>query len=167
MHDLFFHTDIPIWNLIIRGVVVYFGIVLLLRISGKRQVGQMGATELATILLISNAVQNSMNGGDNSLMGGMILAGVLIALGSMLTYLTYRKRIFRVIFEGRPTLLVHHGKVIEKAMCAERITRTDLTILMRKQGIHKLSEIQTAILETDGSLSLLHVDEKPLPAHTT
>ncbi len=163
MRELFLHTDVPLWNLIIRGVVVYFGIVLLLRVSGKRQVGQMGATELATILLISNAVQNSMNGGDNSLVGGLVLAGVLITLGSLLTYLTYRKRIFRVIFEGRPTLLVHHGKIIEKAMGAERLTRNDLTILMRKQGIHRLEDVHTAILETDGSLSLLHVDDKPLP----
>src|SRR4051794_5477973 len=85
-----FHTDIPWWNLVIRGVVVYAGVLLLLRIAGKRQVAQMGITEFVALLLISNAVQNAMNGGDNSLVGGLILAAVLIALASGFAYITYR-----------------------------------------------------------------------------
>jgi uncharacterized membrane protein YcaP (DUF421 family) len=81
-------------NLAIRAAVVYFSILILLRISGKRQLGQMGATEFVTILLISNAVQNSMNGGDNSLSGGLLLALVLIILSSLISYITYRSRVF-------------------------------------------------------------------------
>src|SRR5678809_648117 len=79
-------------NLIIRAVVVYLAVLILLRISGKRQLGQMGATEFVAILLISNAVQNSMNGGDNSLTGGLILATVLIALSSLVALMTYRSK---------------------------------------------------------------------------
>src|SRR6185436_11934864 len=97
-------------NLIVRAVVVYLAVLILLRISGKRQLGQMGATEFVSVLLISNAVQNSMNGGDNSLSGGILLAAVLIILSSAISYLTYRSRVFRSIFEGIPTLLVHHGR---------------------------------------------------------
>lgn len=162
--ELFTHLDLPAWNLIIRGSVVYFAIVVLLRISGKRQVGQMGATELATVLLISNAVQNSMNGGDNSLGGGLITAATLVVLGISVSYLTYRKRAFRTLFEGTPRLLVHNGKILTAALCSERLTRQDLTIMMRKQGIHHLSDVRTAILETDGSLSLIHSND-PAEAH--
>lgn len=166
MKELFTHLDLPSWNLIIRASVVYFSIVILLRISGKRQVGQMGATELATVLLISNAVQNSMNGGDNSLGGGIILASTLVVLGMATAYLVYRKKIFRSIFEGTPRLLVHDGKILPAALSAERLTRNDLSIMMRKQGIHRVSDVRTAILETDGSLSLIHSND-PIESRPT
>src|SRR3954471_22910725 len=100
-----FVPDVPYWNLIVRAIVVYLAVLILLRISGKRQLGQMGATEFVAILLISNAVQNSMNGGDNSLTGGLILATVLVGLSALISYLTYRSRFFSTIFEGTPTLL--------------------------------------------------------------
>src|ERR1700722_10492806 len=87
-------------NLIIRAVVVYLAVLLLLRISGKRQMGQMGATEFVAILLISNAVQNSMNGGDNSLAGGLLLATVLIVLSATISFLTFRSPFFTALFEG-------------------------------------------------------------------
>ena len=160
MTDLFTHIDLPFWNLVVRAGVVYFAIVLLLRISGKKQVGQMGAIELATVLLISNAVQNSRNGGDNSLGGGLILAATLDLLGVTLAYLTYRVRWARWIFEGTPRLLVHNGKAIEKALRDEYLTKEDLSIMMRKQGVHRVSEVKTAILETDGSLSLIRIGEE-------
>src|SRR3954471_2001681 len=98
--------DIPILDLILRAVVVYLAVLLLLRISGKRQLGQMGPTEFVAILLISNAVQNAMNGGDNSLLGGLILAVVLILMSTVISVLTFRSGAFRAIFEGTPRLLV-------------------------------------------------------------
>src|SRR5579859_7472683 len=91
---------LPAPNLIVRALVVYLSVLILLRISGKRQIGQMGATEFVTVLLISNAVQNSMNGGDNSLSGGLLLAVVLVGLSMLIARLTYRSRIFSRIFEG-------------------------------------------------------------------
>src|ERR1700722_9488052 len=100
-------------NLIIRAVVVYLAVLILLRISGKRQVGQMGATEFVAILLISNAVQNAMNGGDNSLTGGLLLAAILIALSTLISFLTFRSPFFTALFEGTPTLLIHKGKLIK------------------------------------------------------
>ena len=69
----------------------------------------MGATEFVAVLLISNAVQNSMNGGDNSLSGGLLLAAVLVGLSSLISYLTYKSRLFSSVFEGTPTLLVNRG----------------------------------------------------------
>ena len=153
------HLSVAPWDLVIRGVVVYFAVILLLRISGKRQLGQMGATELVAILLISNAVQNSMNGGDNSLVGGLILASVLIFLSWFLSFVTFHSRVAQVFFEGTPRLLVHKGKLLEKNLAQERITRPELTVLLRKQGIHHLTEIHTAVLEADGTLSLIKVSD--------
>lgn len=147
------------FDLVIRAVVVYVWVLILLRISGKRQLGQMGATEFVAILLISNAVQNSMNGGDNSLTGGMLLASVLIFLSWAITFLTYRFKNMQRLFEGTPTLLVRKGKIIEPALRRERLRRSELVALLRKQSIHHLDEIDSAILEADGTLSVTKVTD--------
>ncbi|MGZ6448100.1 MAG: DUF421 domain-containing protein [Pseudobdellovibrionaceae bacterium] len=144
-------------NLIIRGFVVYLAVLILLRISGKTQLGQMGATEFVAILLISNAVQNSMNGGDNSLIGGLLLALVLVSLSSLISYLTYKSRFFSAIFEGTPTILVHKGKIIPQNLAKEQMNEGELKTLLRKQGLHSISEINAAILEADGTLSVTKI----------
>src|SRR5216110_3301154 len=99
-------------NLVIRATVVYLFVLILIRISGKRQIGQMGPTEFVAILLISNAVQNAMNGGDNSLVGGLILAITLIVFATLFAYATFRSRRFEQLVQGRPTLLIHRGKLL-------------------------------------------------------
>jgi uncharacterized membrane protein YcaP (DUF421 family) len=151
--------NLPALNLATRAVLVYLAVLLLLRISGKRQVGQMGAVEFVTILLISNAVQNSMNGGDNSLVGGLILATMLIVMSSGLAWLSYRSRVFEAIFEGTPRLLIHDGKMIEKALGKELLSKSNLRVLLRKQGVHRIGDVKSAVLEADGSLSLIRFDE--------
>lgn len=149
-------------NLIIRASVVYIAVLILLRISGKRQLGQMGPTEFVAILLISNAVQNSMNGGDNSLMGGLLLALTLILISTLISYLTYRTKFFSNLFEGIPRLLVHKGKPIPANLRKERLSGSDLRTLLRKQGIHDVTEISTAVLESDGTLSVVKIGEHPM-----
>lgn len=154
MFENLFQFDLAPLNLLIRAVVVYLSILILLRISGKKQMGQMGATEFVAILLISNAVQNSMNGGDNSLVGGLLLAFVLIGLSTLISYLTYKSKLMSHILEGTPTLLVHKGKILHENLKKEILSLDELKILLRKQGIEHLSEIHTAIMEADGSLSI-------------
>ena len=102
-----FKLDVSLLSLGIRAVVVYLSVLLLLRISGKRQMGQMYATEFVAILLISNAVQNSINGGDNSLTGGLFLAAILIGTSTLISYLTYKSKLTSAIFERVPVILIH------------------------------------------------------------
>ena len=158
MRDLF-SLNVGVLDLVLRGIVVYLAVVLLLRISGKRQMGQMGATEFVAILLISNAVQNAMNGGDNSLVGGLILAVTLIALSALISFLTYKSRFFSSVFEGTPTLLIHKGKIVSSQLARELMRESELRALLRKQGIHDLRDIETAILEADGTLSVTRTPE--------
>jgi len=157
------HNDIPAWNLLVRAVVVYLTVLILLRISGKRQMGQMGATEFVAILLISNAVQNAMNGGDNSLSAGLWLAIILIAMSTLISFLTYRSQFFRTVFEGTPSLLVHKGKIIREHLDRERLSETELRTLLRKQGVHHIHELDNAVLEADGTLSITKACDPPLP----
>ena len=152
-------TNLPFANLIVRAVAVYVFILILMRISGKRELGHMGIIEFVTVLLISNAVQNSMNGGDNSLVGGLVLAGTLVVLGMAFSALAYRSKLFSRLFEGTPTLLINKGKIIKVNMRRERLRESELRVLLRKQGIHHYSEVSNAILESDGTLSVTKVGD--------
>ncbi len=153
--------QVPWYSLILRAVIAWLAVLILLRLAGKRQVAQMGIGEFVALLLISNAVQNSMNGGDNSLVGGLILAAVLIVLSHLFSYLTYRFRKLEVLVQGRPTLLIHRGQIVHHALQKELLTVTELRHLLRKQGIHELREIQEAVLEPDGFISIVKKSELP------
>lgn len=161
--DKLFFTEIPLIHLFVRAVVVYLCVLLLLRIAGKRQMGQMEATEFVALLLISNAVQNAMNGGDNSLTAGLFLAAVLIGTSALMTFLTFKSRVVRNVFEGTPRLLVHKGKIIHENISKEFISESELRTLLRKQGFHHLGDVEVAILEADGSLSITGQHSTHLP----
>lgn len=153
--------DVSVGNLVIRAVVVYFSVLILLRTGGKRQIGQMGPTEFVAVLLISNAVQNAMNAGDNSLVGGIILAITLVGLSWLISYATFKFKSVEVFFEGSPTILVHQGKLLTKNMEKEQVTVEELHSRMRRQGITDMKQIATAILEADGDLTLIRVGHSP------
>ena len=93
------NLSVPWWELIVRSIVVYVFLIVLLRLTGKRQVGQLAPFDLVLLLVLSNAVQNSMNGGDNSVLGGLISASTLICLNFSLGYLTYRNKRLEVPVE--------------------------------------------------------------------
>jgi uncharacterized membrane protein YcaP (DUF421 family) len=149
----------PIWHFILRGAIVYLAVLLLLRLGGKRQVGQMGTGEFVAILLISNAVQNAMNGGDNSITGGLILSTVIIVLSVLIAYLTYRSKYMESLFEGTPRILIHQGEILQHNLDKELLNRHELIAMLRRQGVHTLSEVQEAVLESNGSLSVIKKSE--------
>src|SRR5438876_3578486 len=151
--------DIPWWHLVVRGVVVYLAILVLLRIAGKRQVAQMGMIEFVALLLISNAVQNAMNGGDNSLIGGLILATVIMLMSRGFQYATFRWRKVEQLVQGRPTLLIHHGKILHDRLKRELLTVRELRTILRKQGVHDLSDVCEAVLESDGFVSVTRKED--------
>jgi uncharacterized membrane protein YcaP (DUF421 family) len=153
MRDLF-TLNVPALDLAIRALVVYLAVLLLLRMAGKRQLGQMTPTEFVAILLISNAVQNAMNGGDNSLVGGLLLAVILVATSWLISLLTFYNQKFSAIFEGTPTLLIHKGKPLAKNLAHERVTERELRMLLRRQGVQRFGDVQMAVLEADGTLSI-------------
>jgi uncharacterized membrane protein YcaP (DUF421 family) len=152
------HPSISILELLIRAVAVYFFVLVLLRISGKRQLGQLSAIEFVSILLISNAVQNSMNGGDNSLLGGLVLASALVVLSSLIAVLSYRFKTVRHLVEGVPTIVIRNGEIIQKSLDREKITSEELMTMLRRQGVHQMKDIELGVLESDGMLSVAKRD---------
>jgi uncharacterized membrane protein YcaP (DUF421 family) len=150
-----FHLGIPWWELIVRGVIVYAFLLLLLRLSGKRQVGQLAPFDLVLLLVLSNAVQNSMNGGDNSLLGGLISATTLIILNFSLGYISYRSKRVEALIEGRPQILIHNGVLFEDVMRRAQLTHHELNAALRQAGCAAIEEVHSALLENNGVISVV------------
>jgi uncharacterized membrane protein YcaP (DUF421 family) len=150
------------WNLTVhwseligRGLLIYFFLILLLRATGKRQIGQMSPFDLVLLMVLSNAVQNSMVGGDNSVSAGLILAVTLVAANWIVGKVTTSSRTMEQLIEGSPQVLFHNGKIYEKILSEDQITRQELIAAVHKAGYNDLNEVRTAILENDGSISII------------
>jgi uncharacterized membrane protein YcaP (DUF421 family) len=146
---------VPWWELILRSAVVYAALLIILRVTGKRQVGQLAPFDLVLLLVLSNAVQNSMNGGDNSLIGGLISAGTLVALNYTVGEATFRSKRLEAIIEGRPVIVVHNGKVFEDVLAQVQLTHHELLSALRQSGCACVDDVHSAILENNGAISVI------------
>jgi uncharacterized membrane protein YcaP (DUF421 family) len=146
-------------EIVVRTIAVYLAILVGLRLSGKREIGQMTVFDLVVLLLIANAVQNAMVGPDNSLVGGILAAVVLLVINALVARLRLRWPRLRRWVEGTPTLLVLHGEVIPQHMRQEGIDENSLQTALREHGIAEISGVEMAVLEIDGSISVVPVGE--------
>lgn len=153
-------------NIALRTAVIY-GIVLIgVRLSGKREVGQMTPFDLTLLLLLSNSVQNAMTGSDNSLLGGIVAAATLLVLNYILADVSGANRRFRKFIQGQPSLLIHDGQIIEAHMAKEHVSMDELQRALRGHGIADYHQVALGVLEVDGSLSFLKYDEINPSANT-
>jgi len=143
----------------LRTTIVYLVILLGVRLSGKREVGQMTPFDLTLLLLLSNAVQNAMTGPDTSVLGGVIAASTLLLLNYLIAELSGGNRRFRRLVQGQPSLLVHDGQVIAVHMAREHVTMDALQQAMREHGIATYHDVALAVLEVDGSISFMKYDD--------
>lgn len=149
------NMSVPWWELILRSAVVYSALIVILRLSGKRQVGQLAPFDLVLLLVLSNAVQNSMNGGDNSLVGGLISAVTLIALNYGVGFATFKSKRLEALIEGRPIMLIHNGRVLEDVLAGTQLTHHELDAALRQNGYACIDDVQRAILENNGSITVI------------
>ncbi|HEY8172231.1 MAG TPA: YetF domain-containing protein [Dehalococcoidia bacterium] len=156
-----FGIHAPFWQIFYRTAIVYLVIVVALRISGRRQLGQMTPFDLVLVLLIANAVQNAMVGPDNSILGGLLAAGTLIAMNQVVLRASRRIRPLDRIFEGTPVVLVDNGELVEPAIRAEGLTDELVLQAMREHGFEDIREVRHAVLEIDGTISIV-----PRSSHT-
>lgn len=146
---------VPWWELVVRGVAVYLFLLVFLRLTGKRQTGQYAPFDLVLLLILSNAVQNSMNAGDNSLIGGLISATTLIVCHVGLAHLTFRVRWLERFVDGRAQVLVQDGKVDEALMQRELLSASDLAAALRNGGCLHAHEVERATIETNGNITVV------------
>ncbi len=146
-------------QIILRTGVIYLLVLIGVRLSGKREVGQMTPFDLTLLLLLSNSVQNAMTGPDTSLLGGAVAAATLLILNYAVANLSGNSRGFRKIVEGEPSLLVHDGKVIDSHMAKERVSMDELNRALREHGLNSPDQAALCVLEVDGSISCLKYDD--------
>ncbi len=151
-------TILLLW-VALRTAAIYCVVLLGVRLSGKREVGQMTPFDLTLLLLLSNAVQNAMTGPDVSLVGGVIAACTLLVMNYLVAEVSGVNRHFRKLVQGSPSLLVHDGKVIEAHMAREHVSLDELERAVREHGIAHIADVALAVLEVDGSISVLKYDD--------
>jgi len=152
MHELFSNNYIRIIG---STLAVYLFIVIAIRIFGKKELAQLSVVDLVFILLISNAVQNAMVGPDSTLTGGLAAATTLFIVNYVLKYLQYRFPRFGKIVQGDATMLVYQGEIIESHMKRAKISMDELMEAVREHGVKSVKEVDIAIMEVDGSISVL------------
>ena len=144
--------SLPWWEFVLRGVVVYLVLLVAVRISGKRTIGQFTPFDLLVVVLLSEAVGNSMTGGDESLSGGLIVAATLLTLNIAISYTASRNRRLENMIEGREVLLGRNGRLFDDVMKIHRIGRNEIDRVLHANDM-ALEDMDYLILETDGSIN--------------
>lgn len=149
-----FALSAPWWHFVLRAAAIYVLVTVLMRVSGKRAVGQFTPFDLILLILIGNAVQNGINGGDNSLTGAFVMAVTLIVLNYVVAWGSARSVAFRHVVEGRATVLARDGKVFQDVLRRQLVSESDFRKAMRQSGCEREENIKLAILETNGHITI-------------
>ena len=153
-HSLF-AMSMPWWEFVLRALVVYAVVLVLVRVTGKRTVGQFTPFDLLLVVLLGNAVQNSLIGQDTSLAGGLLLAATLLALNWVVGFATARHPRLDRIVEGEPVVLARDGQVFWRVLRRENVSRADFETAKRKAECADDAQISIAVLETNGAITLI------------
>lgn len=154
MGDIFQMAE-PAWQIVLRCIVVYVVVLAGLRVSGKREIGQLTIFDLVVLLLLANGVQNAMVGADTSLTGGLLAAATLLVVNALFAQATVRSTRLRRVLQGTPTVLVLHGEPVADNMKREGISDDEFEAALREHGVSSIKDVDMAVLELDGSISVV------------
>ena len=146
-----FHLTLPLAEKMLRPVIVYVFLVAALRIFGKRELAQLNPFDLVVLLSLSNTVQNAIIGDDNSVTGGLIGAFALLATNYMVVRFLFRHRRLDQLIEGKPSVLIDHGRLHQRALAKELLTESELRTVAHRQGFAHLHDIERCVLEPGGT----------------
>jgi uncharacterized membrane protein YcaP (DUF421 family) len=158
MHEIWndmWVVGLPIVEKILRPIIVYFFLVVSLRLSGKRELVQLNPFDLVVLLTLSNTVQNAIIGNDNSVTGGVIGASSLLIVNYLVVRFLYGHKRLDELVEGRADVLIQDGKLHKQNLKRELITTAQLEAAARKQGFETLDEVAKCVLEPGGTLSFI------------
>ena len=146
-------------NIALRTTVIYIAVLLGLRLTGKRQLGQLSAFDFVLLLVISNAVQNAMLGPDTSLVGGLVAAFILLFWHTVLDRLRRSSRTASRLLGGSAVVLIYRGRIMDDHLKREHITPEELMQALREHGVPTVEDVRLAALEPDGAVSVIREDE--------
>ena len=148
-----FDMDLPWWEFVARGALVYLALLAMVRLSGRRTISQLTPFDLLVVMLLSEAVSNGLSGGDDSVSGGLIIAATLIVLNASIGMLSARSRKMEALFDGETVLLGRDGVFFDKVVKRNRVGQSDIEQALRKADCSR-QEMQCAFLEAGGSITI-------------
>ena len=143
------------WTFVVRGGFVYSFLLVVLRVTGKRQVGQLAPFDLILLLVLSNAVQNAMVGPDTSILGGCVTVLTLIGLNGLVSWATFKSKWVENLIEGRPLRLIHDGHILADNLRRAKLTIHELNAALRAEGVAGCEAVHVAMLENTGKISIV------------
>jgi uncharacterized membrane protein YcaP (DUF421 family) len=149
-----FDMDHAWWEFVVRAAVVYFALLALVRLTGKRTIGQFTPFDLIVVMLLSESVSGSINGQDDSLPGGLIGAATLIVLNVLIATVSARSARADAVIEGCPVLIGRDGVLYKDVIRRERVSESDVEQAFREQDC-MIEDMRMAVLEADGRISIL------------
>jgi len=156
--DSMFHLHLPLLEKILRPIIVYLCLVAFLRLFGKRELAQLNPFDLVVLLCLSNTVQNSIIGDDNTVSGGIVGVFSLLSINWLLTRILYWMPNMNQALEGSETVLIRHGVVDHEAMKREALTDLELKTVLHKQGLSEYSQVHQCVLEPSGNFFVEEMD---------
>ena len=155
--------EIPLWEVVVRSVLTFFVLLIFVRLMAKRDLGESSPSDLILLLLLTANVEPSIAGKDKSILGGLMGAGVLVMLNAALNKFAYRSKLFERKLKGSSELLIHDGETCDDVMKKHSMSFAQLRIAIRKEGVLKVSDVRLAVLEPDGSISVVKMEDEPKP----
>ena len=153
MHDML-TLSMPWWQLVLRAAVVYFVLLILLRLSGKHTMGELSVFDLIVVIVLGSAVRTSLIGDDKSLPGGLIVVVVLLLLDYISTWLSSHSKHVDRLVQGRPVMLARDGVVFEDVLKRCKVPQSNFDSALRKAGCGHVDEVRQAVLEPSGSITI-------------
>ena len=148
-----FVLALPVAVKILRPIVVYFFLVIGLRLAGKRELAQLNPFDLVVLLTLSNTVQNAIIGDDNTITGGIVGAATLLLVNFLVVRFLFRHQKLDRLVEGKATVLIENGRILENRLAQEVLSRQELEAAAHKQGFGNLREVERATLDPTGTIS--------------
>jgi uncharacterized membrane protein YcaP (DUF421 family) len=159
MWQAMFDLQLSVPEKVLRAVLIYLFLIIALRIIGKRELGQANTLDLVVLLLVANAVQNGIIGNDITVTGAVIGAVTLFAINELFNRAAYSSSFVSRLFEGSPSVLIQKGKPVASALRRASISLPELRAIARRQGFENLGEVNSAILETNGVVTMFRQGE--------
>jgi uncharacterized membrane protein YcaP (DUF421 family) len=142
-------------DIVVRAVVLFFFIYVLTRIIGRRELSSLEPFDLILLVIVGDALQQGLTQDDYSLTGGVVVISTIALLQVFVSWVSFRFRGTRRWLEGEPLIVVERGKVIEKNLDRERMTRDELATLLREQQVASVDDVEWAVLETSGAVTVI------------
>jgi uncharacterized membrane protein YcaP (DUF421 family) len=153
-----FEPDVPLFELFVRGTVLYFSVFIILRSTLRRSAGELSMLDFIFVLLVANGAADAMTGGATSIVGGLVTVITVVAWNYILNSLSYYIPLFERLVSPPPLQVVRDGKMVRKNMRREFLSEQELMAQLREEGVDDLAKVKAAHLEGDGNISVITYD---------